>query len=155
MWRDGSLPVERLISSRIALADISEAMDATLADGTACARSSLMLTRPPWVGGWTVTNEGVAMDINEILGSVPTGLFIAGQWRDAEGGGRFDVLQPREREVLASVADGSPADGMAASTRLLPRKEKVARPHRAWARARSCAPPSSCSWTGRRCSPRS
>ncbi len=34
MWRDGSLPVERLISSHIALADINQAMDA-LADGTA------------------------------------------------------------------------------------------------------------------------
>ncbi len=34
MWREGRLPVERLISSRIRLEDVNEAMDA-LADGTA------------------------------------------------------------------------------------------------------------------------
>ncbi|MGO4490998.1 alcohol dehydrogenase, partial [Arthrobacter sp. 2YAF22_2] len=34
LWRDGKLPVEELISSRIALADINEAMD-QLADGKA------------------------------------------------------------------------------------------------------------------------
>lgn len=34
MWREGRLPVERLISSRIALSDINSAMD-QLADGTA------------------------------------------------------------------------------------------------------------------------
>ena len=64
------------------------------------------------------------MDFNEILGSVPTGLFIAGQWRDAEGGGRFDVCNPASREVLASVADGSPADGMAALDAAVAAQEK-------------------------------
>ncbi|MEV4730088.1 alcohol dehydrogenase catalytic domain-containing protein [Saccharopolyspora sp. NPDC049426] len=34
LWREGKLPVEELISSRIALSDINEAMD-SLADGTA------------------------------------------------------------------------------------------------------------------------
>jgi alcohol dehydrogenase len=34
LWREGKLPVEELISSRIALADINQAMD-QLADGKA------------------------------------------------------------------------------------------------------------------------
>ncbi|WP_313405300.1 NAD-dependent succinate-semialdehyde dehydrogenase [Aeromicrobium sp.] len=41
-------------------------------------------------------------------------LFIAGQWRDAEGGATFEVENPATGEVLATVADASVADGKAA-----------------------------------------
>lgn len=41
-------------------------------------------------------------------------LFIAGQWRDAEGGATFEVENPASGEILASVADASVADGKAA-----------------------------------------
>ena len=41
-------------------------------------------------------------------------LFIAGQWRDAEGGATFDVENPATGETLATVADASVADGAAA-----------------------------------------
>ncbi|WP_286930632.1 MULTISPECIES: NAD-dependent succinate-semialdehyde dehydrogenase [Aeromicrobium] len=41
-------------------------------------------------------------------------LFIAGQWRDAEGGATFDVENPATGETLATVADASVADGRAA-----------------------------------------
>ncbi|WP_269304545.1 NAD-dependent succinate-semialdehyde dehydrogenase [Aeromicrobium sp. HA] len=41
-------------------------------------------------------------------------LFIAGQWRDAEGGATFEVENPATGETLATVADASAADGRAA-----------------------------------------
>lgn len=41
-------------------------------------------------------------------------LFIAGQWRDAEGGATLDVENPATGEILATVADASVADGAAA-----------------------------------------
>jgi succinate-semialdehyde dehydrogenase/glutarate-semialdehyde dehydrogenase len=42
------------------------------------------------------------------------GLFIGGQWRDAEGGKRFDVIDPADGSVLTDVADGSIDDARAA-----------------------------------------
>jgi succinate-semialdehyde dehydrogenase / glutarate-semialdehyde dehydrogenase len=44
--------------------------------------------------------------------SFPTELWIGGSWR--AGGGRFEVHDPATEEVLASVANATPADGLAA-----------------------------------------
>ncbi len=52
--------------------------------------------------------------IPELLGSIPTGCFIDGQWREANSGARFDVENPATGEALVSVADATPEDGMAA-----------------------------------------
>ena len=49
-----------------------------------------------------------------LLAGLPTGLLINGEWRDATGGKRFDVLDPSTGSVLVSVADASPEDGIAA-----------------------------------------
>lgn len=46
-----------------------------------------------------------------VLESVPTRLLIGGEWVDAGGGATFDVLNPADEQVLASVADATPADG--------------------------------------------
>lgn len=54
------------------------------------------------------------VDVKKLIDSVPTGLFIDGAWRDAEGGKTLDVTNPATGEVLAAVADASPADGVAA-----------------------------------------
>ncbi|WP_240759259.1 aldehyde dehydrogenase family protein, partial [Phytoactinopolyspora endophytica] len=51
-----------------------------------------------------------------VLGSVPTGLFIGGSWRDSASGARFDVEDPATGEVLTTVADATPEDGDAALT---------------------------------------
>ncbi|NEE03695.1 NAD-dependent succinate-semialdehyde dehydrogenase [Phytoactinopolyspora halotolerans] len=51
-----------------------------------------------------------------VLGSVPTGLFIGGSWRDASSGARFDVEDPATGEALTTVADATPEDGDAALT---------------------------------------
>jgi succinate-semialdehyde dehydrogenase/glutarate-semialdehyde dehydrogenase len=50
----------------------------------------------------------------ELLATVPAGLFVAGQWRDAHSGATFPVIDPSTGEVLAHVADASPEDGAAA-----------------------------------------
>ena len=49
-----------------------------------------------------------------VLESVPTGLLIGGQWRDASGGKTLAVDDPATGEILTHVADASVADGKAA-----------------------------------------
>ncbi len=49
-----------------------------------------------------------------LLDSVPTGLFIAGRWQDAEDGRTFDVQDPATGAVIRSIADATPADGIRA-----------------------------------------
>jgi succinate-semialdehyde dehydrogenase/glutarate-semialdehyde dehydrogenase len=49
-----------------------------------------------------------------VVGAVPTGLFIGGQWQPAENGATFPVEDPSTGKQLTSVADASPADGLRA-----------------------------------------
>ncbi len=49
-----------------------------------------------------------------LLKSVPTGLLIGGQWRDASDGGTFDVHDPSTGAVLATLASATSADAVAA-----------------------------------------
>ena len=48
------------------------------------------------------------------MSDLHTDLFIGGKWLPAEGDGRFDVLDPATGAVIATVADGTVADGLAA-----------------------------------------
>ena len=50
----------------------------------------------------------------DLLGRIPTGLFIGGEFREASDGGTFDVHDPSTGQVLLSIADASPTDGAAA-----------------------------------------
>ncbi|TSI19483.1 NAD-dependent succinate-semialdehyde dehydrogenase [Brevibacterium aurantiacum] len=50
------------------------------------------------------------MDITPIIDKLNTGLFINGQWRDAEGGKTIDVANPATGDLITTVADGSAAD---------------------------------------------
>lgn len=63
-----------------------------------------------------VLDGGMALSGREqdVVGSVRTDLFVAGQWREASGGARIDVEDPATGEVIASVADGTVEDGAAA-----------------------------------------
>jgi succinate-semialdehyde dehydrogenase/glutarate-semialdehyde dehydrogenase len=76
-----------------------------------------------------------------LLASVPTGLLINGQWRDASDGGTFDVHDPATGEVLATLASATSEDALAA----LDAADAV---QASWARTapgcgpRSCAAPS-------------
>ena len=46
-----------------------------------------------------------------LVARTPTGLYIAGQWTEAQGGARFDVVDPSTARVLTTVADARPTDG--------------------------------------------
>jgi succinate-semialdehyde dehydrogenase / glutarate-semialdehyde dehydrogenase len=56
----------------------------------------------------SATQEKSAVD------SVPTQLYIGGEWRDASGGATLDVVDPSTGEAIASVADATPEDATAA-----------------------------------------
>ncbi|SJN26652.1 Aldehyde dehydrogenase B [Microbacterium esteraromaticum] len=56
-------------------------------------------------------STALASNEKELLERVPTGLFIGGQWTDAEAGGTFEVRDPATGEVIATIADATPADG--------------------------------------------
>ncbi|MDJ0311739.1 NAD-dependent succinate-semialdehyde dehydrogenase [Arthrobacter sp. H35-D1] len=58
----------------------------------------------------TITPEREA----KLLASVPTGLLINGEWRDASTGKTLDVHDPATGKVLASIADGNGEDAIAA-----------------------------------------
>jgi succinate-semialdehyde dehydrogenase/glutarate-semialdehyde dehydrogenase len=55
----------------------------------------------------------IASDEQRVVDSVPHQLLIGGEWRDGEHG-TLQVEDPSTGEVLAEVADASPADAMAA-----------------------------------------
>lgn len=46
----------------------------------------------------------------------PTGLFIGGNWRQAESGATFDVIDPATGDTIAEVADAGVVDAEAALT---------------------------------------
>jgi len=48
------------------------------------------------------------------MADTPTDLFLGGKWVPAPSGGRFDVYDPSTGDVIASVADGTVADAIAA-----------------------------------------
>ena len=52
--------------------------------------------------------------VSELLGSLPTGLWLEGRNVAATGGATFEVLDPATEEVIANVADGTSADWMRA-----------------------------------------
>jgi succinate-semialdehyde dehydrogenase/glutarate-semialdehyde dehydrogenase len=49
-----------------------------------------------------------------LLASIPTGLFIGGEWRESSNGATFAVNDPSRETVLLQVADATPEDGAAA-----------------------------------------
>jgi succinate-semialdehyde dehydrogenase/glutarate-semialdehyde dehydrogenase len=50
----------------------------------------------------------------DVLRSVPTQLYIGGEWRDASGGAQLGVEDPSTGETIADVADATPDDATAA-----------------------------------------
>jgi succinate-semialdehyde dehydrogenase/glutarate-semialdehyde dehydrogenase len=54
------------------------------------------------------------IDTRQALETVPTGLLVGGEWRDAAGGATFPVEDPATGEEIARVADASTEDGLAA-----------------------------------------
>lgn len=50
----------------------------------------------------------------QLLAGVQSGLYIDGAWVPAESGATFDVHDPATNNVIASIADATPADGLRA-----------------------------------------
>jgi succinate-semialdehyde dehydrogenase / glutarate-semialdehyde dehydrogenase len=69
----------------------------------------------------TADQERTAID------SVPTQLYIGGEWRDASGGATLDVEDPSTGEAIASVADATEQDGKAAIDAAVSMQEEWAR----------------------------
>ncbi|WP_309065485.1 NAD-dependent succinate-semialdehyde dehydrogenase [Microbacterium sp.] len=59
-------------------------------------------------------STALASTEQDLLNRVPTGLFIGGEWVDAEEGRTFDVHDPATGDVIATIADATPADGIRA-----------------------------------------
>jgi succinate-semialdehyde dehydrogenase/glutarate-semialdehyde dehydrogenase len=55
----------------------------------------------------------VSDDVVRVEG-VPTGILIGGTWRASSSGRTFDVQDPSTGSVIARIADGTPADAVAA-----------------------------------------
>lgn len=62
----------------------------------------------------TITSTSLTEEERKVLRAIPDGLFIAGEWRPAENAGRFAVEDPALGVPLREVADGTPADALAA-----------------------------------------
>lgn len=60
----------------------------------------------------TALHEGLRPVVDAV--DVPTGLLVAGTWREASGGQRLDVLDPSDGSLLATVADADTDDATAA-----------------------------------------
>lgn len=56
----------------------------------------------------------MAIDIDQLLAQVPTGLLIGGQWRDASDGSTYEVDNPATGETIATLASGTSDDARAA-----------------------------------------
>ena len=56
----------------------------------------------------------IATEEQTVLDSVPTELYIGGEWRAASGGGTFAVEDPATGESLVEIADATPDDAKAA-----------------------------------------
>ena len=60
------------------------------------------------------TSSAAARARPAFLDHVPTDLFIAGKWRPSSTGKRIDVIDPSSESVIASVADATLDDAIAA-----------------------------------------
>ncbi|MEU0316774.1 NAD-dependent succinate-semialdehyde dehydrogenase [Nocardioides sp. NPDC006273] len=66
------------------------------------------------------------MTQHQLIRSLETRLYIDGVWTESQGRGSFDVEDPSTGEILTTVADASPEDGVAAL-------EAAARAQASWA----------------------
>jgi succinate-semialdehyde dehydrogenase/glutarate-semialdehyde dehydrogenase len=59
-------------------------------------------------------NQTITPQLDFDLSSVPTDLFINGQWRNGSTGNRINVIDPSTGAAIAAVADASVEDALAA-----------------------------------------
>jgi succinate-semialdehyde dehydrogenase/glutarate-semialdehyde dehydrogenase len=56
----------------------------------------------------------IATEEQTVVDKVQKQLYIAGEWRDASGGGTLEVIDPATEEPLCEVADATPEDAASA-----------------------------------------
>lgn len=56
----------------------------------------------------------MAVNVQELLAKVPTGLLINGEWRESSNGETFDVENPATGEIIATLASATEEDATAA-----------------------------------------
>lgn len=56
----------------------------------------------------------MAIDVDQLLSRVPTGLLIGGQWREASDGSTFEVENPATGATIATLASATAQDAAAA-----------------------------------------
>ncbi|GEK85274.1 NAD-dependent succinate-semialdehyde dehydrogenase [Microbacterium aerolatum] len=61
-----------------------------------------------------MTMSITASDEQTLLDSIPTGLYIGGEWAPAIGGRTFDVHDPATNAVIRTIADATAEDGIRA-----------------------------------------
>jgi len=61
-----------------------------------------------------MTGPDVHALLDRFLPAEQRRLWVAGEWRDAEGGDTFEVVDPADGQLLARVADGSVTDAVEA-----------------------------------------
>ena len=61
-----------------------------------------------------MTGPDTSALLDRLLPAEHRRLWVAGEWRDAEDGGTFEVVDPADGEVLARVADGTTTDAVEA-----------------------------------------
>jgi succinate-semialdehyde dehydrogenase/glutarate-semialdehyde dehydrogenase len=61
-----------------------------------------------------MTGPDTRPDLDRLLPADRRRLWVAGEWRDAEGGDTFEVVDPADGQLLARVADGSVTDAVEA-----------------------------------------
>ncbi|MDH2445182.1 NAD-dependent succinate-semialdehyde dehydrogenase [Amnibacterium sp. CER49] len=62
----------------------------------------------------TLTAPARTEAADAVLAAVPDGLLIGGSWTPGGGSGRIEVTDPATGDVLAAIADATPADALAA-----------------------------------------
>jgi len=68
----------------------------------------------PTLAGMPTAPAPTAADERRVVSAVPSGLLVGGDWRSGASAATFDVEDPSTGDTLAAVANGTPADGMAA-----------------------------------------
>lgn len=87
--------------------------------------------------------EDTNKQVHALIDTVPKGLFLDGEFIDAEGKETFEVFNPADGSVLAKVASASAADCRRGLDAICNAQESWSQKPRRGSALRSCAAPSS------------
>jgi succinate-semialdehyde dehydrogenase/glutarate-semialdehyde dehydrogenase len=111
---EGSNVPEPIVETGAAGAVAVGVLDPQPASATAATSPAISLEEREQRKGYVLRMSTIiASDERKVIDSVPHELFIGGSWQEGEHG-TFGVEDPSSGEVLAQVADSSPADALRA-----------------------------------------